>query len=361
MILVTVADRRYADGARQLFGSVCRNGRWPGDYGLIGHDLGKDQIEWFTSRGVHVLESQLPIEESEWYGLNPNILAAPAAALKFHLFSGFFRRWSRALFLDADMIVDGPLTRVTRMPVPAAAADYGNLVKDFFVKPKQAERVAMLAGIDPSVVNSLGLNSGVLWIDPRKYPPSTTDELTQILRCVLPCSVFSDQTTFALHWGTRWYILDSFYNVFPLRVYPPRMGGPSPHRFNGYILHFVGSEKPWHPDHLFNERWRRGLEYANGVQSFGTCGATVSSRSRDWSLVLVRLAIHDFANSFVSIIWNATHVSDKKRRHQLRMWLRYLALTVRLRLCFRLRSGPSCTDTLTSPTASKQQWRRRKR
>lgn len=55
-LIVTLANRRYLNHAKQVFSSLYFNAGWDGDYMLLAHQIPKQELEWFSKRGILVKE-----------------------------------------------------------------------------------------------------------------------------------------------------------------------------------------------------------------------------------------------------------------------------------------------------------------
>jgi len=55
-LLVTIANEKYVDLAKQLFSGVYFNAGWKGDYMLFSFQIPEEELVWFKRRGILIKE-----------------------------------------------------------------------------------------------------------------------------------------------------------------------------------------------------------------------------------------------------------------------------------------------------------------
>src|SRR5680860_332242 len=110
-LIVTLADRNYLDTARQLFSSLYFNGEIKGDYMLITNGLSDKEKSWFENKGIIVYSP--PLIDNVYFNQHRNY--PPLLLSKFYLFSDYFKKWNKIIFLDADAIVQGSLKNLLKL------------------------------------------------------------------------------------------------------------------------------------------------------------------------------------------------------------------------------------------------------
>jgi lipopolysaccharide biosynthesis glycosyltransferase len=91
-VIVIMANEAYLPQAKSLLVNCVKQGNWKGDLCLLTtENYCQDDFE---RRGIHVYQ----VSDIKW-----------TWCAKFHIFSDFFRRWKRVLYLDCDVLVQGEL------------------------------------------------------------------------------------------------------------------------------------------------------------------------------------------------------------------------------------------------------------
>jgi lipopolysaccharide biosynthesis glycosyltransferase len=103
-LIVTLADANFVDQAKQLFSSVYFKAGWAGDYLLLTNNLSDLDRAWFENKGIIVYNQPLISKEAFSEKAYPPLLFS-----KFYLFTRYFKKWRKVIFLDADIIVRGSL------------------------------------------------------------------------------------------------------------------------------------------------------------------------------------------------------------------------------------------------------------
>lgn len=95
-VVVFVADEKFLQHTKSLAVNVRRQGVFSGDFlWIVPDDMHAPDVYDLTSRGVAVL----PVKDRGFL-------------MKFDLFHSYLKRWKQALFLDADCMVQQPLSLV---------------------------------------------------------------------------------------------------------------------------------------------------------------------------------------------------------------------------------------------------------
>jgi lipopolysaccharide biosynthesis glycosyltransferase len=128
-VLVTLANDAYVQYAKQMFGSVHKNGRWDGEYVLLTDGLSPANQQWFENRGIEVWTIPPLISEATW-STRPEKRYPSIITMKYHMFSEQFKRWQNVVFLDADTMVRRPIDRLAR--VNALSAYHNIALKNLF-------------------------------------------------------------------------------------------------------------------------------------------------------------------------------------------------------------------------------------
>ncbi len=91
-VIVLASNTEYLQYAKSLMVGCIRQGNWKGDFCLVSaQDSDSEDLEL---RGINILN--VPDSHRAWL-------------TKFHIFSPYFKRWKRVLYLDCDILIQGDL------------------------------------------------------------------------------------------------------------------------------------------------------------------------------------------------------------------------------------------------------------
>jgi lipopolysaccharide biosynthesis glycosyltransferase len=93
-VLLLVASEAHLPHAKALFVNAVRQGKWQGDFALLCP--GDTDTSAIDGRGIEIIRSPEP----HWTGL-----------IRFRVFSPYFCKWQRLLYLDCDVLIQNDLTR----------------------------------------------------------------------------------------------------------------------------------------------------------------------------------------------------------------------------------------------------------
>ncbi|MCL4392500.1 hypothetical protein M1413_04180 [Patescibacteria group bacterium] len=251
-VLITLADKNFIPQAKQLFSSAYWNGGWQGDFLLLAHeDVPEGELTWFEEKGILIYRCKA-LTNLPRYG------RVPAAALdKFYLFTPFFRRWRKIIFLDADVMVRGSLEYLERCEgFSAAPDDYSGRLWHEFKRP----HLPLWRNYN---LGSSVFNSGVLVIDTRSViREETFGELKQLSERYAPQIRYGEQAIFNLHWLGTWNRLPRAEN-FLANFGPFQLMKRDDIR--AAVVHLASQYKPWDPRSRFHEEWLTNLEKADAI------------------------------------------------------------------------------------------------
>ena len=90
-------------------------------------------LDWFRRRSILICSRQPLYPEDEWYA-KANPRCPPVLSLLLLLFSEEFKQWKTVIYLDNDIIVRGPLDRLTRTTGFSAAPDLNWSISHYYNK-----------------------------------------------------------------------------------------------------------------------------------------------------------------------------------------------------------------------------------
>lgn len=236
-LLVTMADAGFLKQAKQLFSSVYHNAGWQGDYLLITNNLPDEDRAWFEDRGIIVFDKP-------FLSNSPLNSDCPAIHLsKLYLFSSYFKKWQKIIFLDADIIVRGSLDRLLQVKKISAAWGMPMHFKDELYFGNEAARDDFLLRYRHLRLGRKIFSSGVIAIDSDIISDQTLPELLALYEKEREFLLFNEESLLNLYFYKQWERLPLFYNFLPyfLRDEYKLKIGPWPN----FIMHFAC--RPYRP------------------------------------------------------------------------------------------------------------------
>lgn len=257
-LLVTIATPGFLDPARQLFASAHDAGRWQGDYMLLAYGITPEDRHWFESRGIAVHEYDYLVSEAEWEKLRPP--EKPIRHMhrvvmeKCRLFETGFRAWDTVVYMDADMIVTGPITRLAQVSAFSATWDLCA-----FLKHNVTDAAILTAhGYDPE---SYAFCSGMFAFPTRILLPDTAQQLLALAHNMLPHAYFNDQAILNLYFHKQWRRLSMAYAFLVTAMPHTPLCRPGA----ALALHFANHARPWESASPYHALWRQNLQNADAL------------------------------------------------------------------------------------------------
>jgi lipopolysaccharide biosynthesis glycosyltransferase len=259
-VLVTLANEEYIDQAKQLFSSVYLHSGWEGDYVLLFDGLNSEKLSWFTDRGiiVHIVGDDLI--RKKW-----NIRFSLTTLCKFYLFTDYFKKWKRVVYLDADIIVRGSLQYlVSSKNMFLGANNFHFTLSTEFRDDEVKKELSLFYELDRKSFCSgvMSFNTSIVTDDDFGNLVSLYDKYGHGVAC-------ADQGILNLFFYEIWDVLPFRFNVSPnqitqYKVYPDYFTFHFS-IFNGNIIHLLGFPKPWEKKSDFYGEWKKNLDLANSI------------------------------------------------------------------------------------------------
>lgn len=273
-VLVTLADNRYTNQAKQLFSSAYFQGGWTYDFALLSQNVSPKNKEWFSNKGIYIYDCK-PLARRNIGSYNLSF----TALIKFYLFTPYFKKWEKVIFLDADIIVKASLEKLTKISQFAAVPDCIKITSPFlnywctnigyqvFNRNKNSRLFNLLENKFDLTADSF--NTGVMVIPTKSIQPNTLFELKRLFNKYKNIAATGDQTILNLFFYKKWKKLSYIYNssVHSLPYY---------YRFEAdkmktAILHFLGNNvKPWNIKSKFYLEWTSNLKRAQNINVSST-------------------------------------------------------------------------------------------
>src|SRR6056297_3182395 len=215
-VLVTLADKNYVEQAKQLFSSAYHNAGWSGDYCLLSYKIPEKELRWFKERGIYVKECGEEIEKNR-----KNIHKYPKTVLcKFHLFTKFFKKWKKVVFLDSDIIIRHSIKNLKRVKTLIAVPK-----NTFFKREKQLKfqfiKSEKISPNEKKVLKRLekrynlkktSFNAGVFAFNTRIIKESMFFDLMKLFDKYSKIVFFPEQAILNLYFYGKWDKIPQVYN-----------------------------------------------------------------------------------------------------------------------------------------------------
>lgn len=244
-VVIMVADAMYLDHAKYAMVNFRRQGQWTGDFCVISP--GACDTSDLERRGIIVLH----VPDAQWDFM-----------VKFHAFTEFFHRWERALCVDVDIMVQGPVQKIfdglgPRLPSMFASLEDGPIIDGLRYWDKTSgegpdahpEVYTALEAKYPHVTKRM-FNMGILFYSPKSMPPSTMAELRAVDREFKKANpTNADQMLVNLHLYDRLVDAPKDYWCFFGCDYPENRVASEFRKWRGdeepVILHYTRWHAPW--------------------------------------------------------------------------------------------------------------------
>ncbi len=257
-LLVTVANSRDLDSAKQLFFAARFIGKWQGEMCLLCDDKSKVDKNWFLERRILVKRYSPIFKKEDYIGRIEKASILEISTLKYFLFSEDFRIWDTILYLDTDIIINGPISYLSTIKYFGAVSEGAIQIKDLFINQKVPNK-----NIPIRKHSDFAFNSGVFIFSPKRIPANTFSTLTVLTHKMIENIKYADQTLLNLFFLNDRKKIPTIYNSI-INLYSNNMPGfIKKFLFKAHIIHFAGSSKPSHQQNMFHDRWQYLLKNAN--------------------------------------------------------------------------------------------------
>ncbi|MDP8200610.1 MAG: glycosyltransferase [Candidatus Tenebribacter burtonii] len=250
-LIVTLADENYIEQAKQIFSGLYWNAAWQGEYMLLAHQIPENKLIWFRDKGILITKCE-PIIDFD-FG------RSSAALSKLLIFTIDFKRWKTITYLDGDVLIKGPLEKLTEVSSFAAVPDLG--------MPTLSHQFQRLKLRDEKIYNEVNkkynlkhpaFNAGVFSFNSDIIESKTFNDLVELMKKYHQHG-FVDQPILNLYFK-NWKKISHVYNIqmdFVTKAYNFKA-------IKGTVLHFTCKDKPWKENEYFGE-WDRSLKLADKI------------------------------------------------------------------------------------------------
>ena len=265
-LFISFATKDYIDQAKQLFVSLLMHGNWQDEIMLLTYNVPKENLLWFKNNNILIKEISLPINELDWEkNLPQNPLFSNILSGKLTLFSPEFKKWKKIVYMDADIIIRGSIKELTNVSTFGAVKDvYAPTLSEQLRRllPLNDENKALVEKMKETFnLDARAFNAGVFSFDSKIIRINTLKNIKLLFQKYGKLSVFGDQLILNLFFYQNCTSLPLIYNAhvnhlsFWFKI--------SAEDFLGHVLHFAGSNKPWHKESPFHDEWNDNFELSN--------------------------------------------------------------------------------------------------
>ncbi len=255
-LLVTLADKKYINQAKQLFSSVYFNAGWKGDYMLLAHEIPEKDLKWFRKKGILIKKCK-PLSSknlTRW---------APVVLDKFYLFKTEFRKWRKIVYLDADIIVTASFNEILNVNQFGAVLDAKSheMIRDQFFKKTKTNQYLIEKLEKEYNTNEKAFNAGMFVFDTKIIKKYSFEKLLNLLNTHEDICNTGEQPLLNLYFYKKWEQLHPVYNNY-LSAYTC-----DKRKIKGIILHFLYWKRPWFQESCFYNTWIKNLENAENINT----------------------------------------------------------------------------------------------
>ena len=296
-LLVTLADKNYVEQAKQLFSSVYFNAGWEGDYMLLSYDIPEKDFKWFRDKGILVKKvnpeyfkfkkervSIISFKDMPTKVSHNHIIPWSVVSCKFFLFTSYFKRWRKVIYLDGDINVRAPINNLIKKKGFNAVGDYGHkkasLNGQFFSSNEDNHKLFDQLNQNYDL-KSTPFNSGVMVFDTNIITKKTFCKFKKIFIKYAHLSAFHEQSLLNLCFHNKWNKLSHIYNLEPRDI---KLSLEKINKVPAIIIHFLGGDyKPWDKKNPFYEEWKNNLKKADNIN---TIKKRVKNKKPIWNIKL---------------------------------------------------------------------------
>lgn len=258
-LIVTLADNNYADTAKQLFSSLYFNSGWDGDYLLITDDgLNTETKTWFEKKGIIVYSP--PLLDTASFAYQERKFP-PVLLSEFYLFTDYFKKWDKIIFLDSDIIVTASLRPLLELTgFNALKIENFSLRNEFSQDKELLEKTKLTKNYN---LSAPAFNSGVFVFDTNIIKPDSLADLMNLYERYKTISLYGDEPILNLYFYQNWKEIPVSYNLDP--NYIRECYGLKLEQNVAAVIHCGWSKKPWDKTSPYYPLWLENLNKADKI------------------------------------------------------------------------------------------------
>jgi lipopolysaccharide biosynthesis glycosyltransferase len=254
-LLVTLADSRYIEQAKQLFSSVYWNAGWSGDYMLLAHEIPDEELKWFSEKRILIKKCK-----TLFNGQMGDCNYSTSVLGKFFLFTEEFKKWEHVIFLDADIIVKASLDKLNKTKAFSSPLTCKKDFRSYFSNSESEELSRLQEEYD---LKRPAFNSGFMAFNTSIIKDDTFDKIIDVFnKYATICN--SDDSILNLFFYNQWIKIPLVYNAMTF------MFGLKKHKaivlhFNNPVKLYQKNLRPWDKENPFYEEWKANLDRAEFI------------------------------------------------------------------------------------------------
>lgn len=205
-LLVTLADEKFIDQAKQLFSSAYWNGGWSGDFMLLAYSIPERKLLWFKNKGIFIKRLASPlikVKGGKWGSNYPAVVLA-----KLYVFHEDFKKWKHVVFLDNDVIVRANINRLNTIKGFGAVTD---------MLPFMENQITDSAKItaNPEIMKAKVFNSGVFCFSTDIITKDTLPKILALANEYQERTIYyPDQAVLNVIFHSKWRRIPFFFNLY---------------------------------------------------------------------------------------------------------------------------------------------------
>lgn len=236
-VIVVVADDAYLEHAKYLMVNCRRQGEWKGEFSIISPQ--STDTDDLSRRGIDILK----VPDNNWTFMT-----------KFWAFTPHYYKWDRALCLDLDTMVQGPIQKIfdglgPRLPKILCDLEDGP-IRGGLAPIAEHEEAHLRAGQKYPHIDKRMFNMAFIFYEPRSMPFDTREQLLAVHEEFAELNpTLADQMIINLHMYDRMDIAGKDYVCFFGMDYPCNRIESKYRQWRGdeepIILHYTRWHAPW--------------------------------------------------------------------------------------------------------------------
>jgi len=246
-VLVTLADKKFLNQAKQLFSTAYWNSGWNGDYLLLAYDTLDSDLSWFINKKI-IIRHCKPID------CGSNKIGDKITASKCYLFEEYFKKWKNVVYLDVDILTRGSLVGLAALDGFNACYSLGQTIHDNFINiDKMPDTLKSDLSSRRINIEKKAFNSGVMAFSTSIITHTTFVEIIDTFNKYVSFGLFGgDQLPFNIFFYNKWHELPSAYN----QIVSLNNDFYNTKKLSGIVIHCVSfGNGPWDQRSVFYEEW----------------------------------------------------------------------------------------------------------
>lgn len=308
-LLVTLADKKYLEYAKQVFAGAYFNAGWQGDYLLLAHEIPEKDLTWFRKKGVLIKHCQAIYKEEI-------AETSPAIISKLYIFTSEFKKWSTIIYVDVDVIIRGSLDGLLNVKGYAAIDDarHAKIKREVLTIEETRNRDISLIKYKKKLkklskkydINSNLFAAGFFVFNPMIIHGNSFKKLLEIIDQFHKIIREADMFAINIYFYHRWQKLPPVYDMY---IYEDQNQWQIPsEKLQGIIIHFCGKDKPWFKTNKFYGEWHNNFLKADLINLENIPNGIRWSESKI-KIYSEYLAIRELSLNFISKIYQLFYSS----------------------------------------------------